>query len=51
MAAQVTAKEARRLRRNAQKAAAKELRQLKKRLDRLARDLEKAGKRIRRSLR
>jgi len=50
-AARVAAKELRRLRGAAQRAAAKELGHLRKRLDRLTRDLEKASKRIRRSLR
>jgi hypothetical protein len=48
--ATVAAKELRRLRHNAQKAAAKELRQLSKAVDRMKRDLEKASKRLRRSL-
>jgi hypothetical protein len=47
----VAAKEFIQLRRKAQKEAAKELRQLTKMIDRMKRDLEKANKRLRRSLR
>jgi hypothetical protein len=47
----VAAKELQRLRKNAGKEAAKEIRQLTKLLNRMKRDLDKASKRVARSLR
>ena len=50
-AAAVAAKKLQRLRNNARKEAVKELHQLGKMIDRMKRDLDKANKRLRRSLR